>query len=52
MKEGTQFNACGNTMTTFKIKKEDLPAGTIVVEQGGVVRLAQLQEKGYSYIRP
>ncbi len=49
-----QFSACGNTITKVtkkKGKKPVLTAGVKVVP-AGVVRLMELQEKGYSYIRP
>ena len=46
------FSACGNTMHALKMTMDDLPAGTYHATQGGVVRLAQLQEAGYLYLRP
>ena len=49
---GVRFSACGNTMQVMKFKISDMPKGTTLAEQGGVVRLAQLQERGYTYIRP
>ena len=50
--DGLKFGACGNTMKKFKISMADLPQGAIHVPQGGVVRLAELQEEGYMYLRP
>lgn len=52
MSEGVQFNACGNTMRAMKLENADLPPGMVRVDQGGVVRLAQLQQEGYLYLRP
>lgn len=52
MGEGVQFNACGNTMRALKYDMDELVDGMIRVDQGGVVRLAELQEAGYMYIRP
>ena len=48
------FSACGNTMKKIEKKtghKPALVAGVTVVP-GGLVRIMELQEKGYSYIRP
>ncbi len=50
--QGLTFGACGNTMRGMKITLEQLPKGTEYLPQGGVVRLMELQEQGYSYIRP
>ena len=49
-----KFSACGNTIkkvTKKKGKKPVLTAG-VKVTPAGVVRLLELQEQGYSYIRP
>ena len=49
-----KFSACGNTIkkvTKKKGKKPVLTAGVKVVP-AGVARIMELQEKGYSYIRP
>jgi uncharacterized protein len=51
-KEGLQLNACGNTMRAQKITLDDLLPGFIKADQGGVVRLAELQSQGYVYLRP
>lgn len=48
------FSACGNTMTKVEKKtgkKVKLTEGVKVVE-AGVARIMELQEQGYSYIRP
>ena len=50
--QGVVFGACGNTMRAFNITLEQLPAKTEYLPQGGVVRLMELQEQGYVYIRP
>ena len=46
-----EFIACGNTMQTLKIKKEDLIDGVEVVT-AGIVELIERQLRGYIYIRP
>ena len=33
-------------------RREQLPEGTRRLPQGGVVRVMELQEAGYSYIKP
>jgi intracellular sulfur oxidation DsrE/DsrF family protein len=50
--QGLTFGACGNTMKGMQITLEQLPEGTKALLQGGVVRVMELQEAGYSYIRP
>jgi intracellular sulfur oxidation DsrE/DsrF family protein len=48
------FSACGNTMTNME-KAEGHPVPIIAqatVVPAGVVRLSELQEEGWSYIRP
>ncbi len=50
--EGVAFNACGNTMRAQKVETGDLLRGFVRVDQGGVVRLAELQADGYVYLRP
>ena len=51
-KVGLELNACGNTMKAQKVTLKDLLPGFIVAERGGVVRIAELQSKGYVYLRP
>lgn len=48
------FNACGNTMAKIESKKGQKPALAKGVEvvSGGVARITELQEQGYTYIRP
>ncbi len=50
--QGMTFGACGNTMKNFSITTEQLPAKSLVLPQGGVVRIMELQELGYIYLRP
>jgi len=50
--QGMTFGACGNTMRNFSITLEQLPDGSKLLPQGGVVRLMELQEAGYVYLRP
>lgn len=51
-KDGVTFVACGNTMTAQKLALTDMPAGFEIADEGGVVRIADLQAEGYLYIRP
>jgi len=51
-RDGVQFNACGNTMRFQGIETDELIPGFIRVDDGGVVRIAELQAAGYLYIRP
>ena len=50
--DGVKFNMCGNTMRAQKVKVTDLISGFSRHDEGGVVRIAELQSKGYIYIRP
>jgi hypothetical protein len=50
--DGVGFVACGNTMKAQKLDTSDMLGGFDVAEEGGVVRIADLQEQGYLYIRP
>jgi uncharacterized protein len=49
---GLQVYACINTMRAQNVTLEDLLPGFIVADKGGVVRLAELQSRGYTYLRP
>lgn len=49
---GVAYNACGNTLNSLKWQVSDLVPGFVRVDQGGVVRLAELQSQGYVYLRP
>jgi intracellular sulfur oxidation DsrE/DsrF family protein len=49
---GMQLAACGKTMKAQEITLKDLLPGFVAAEQGGVVRLAELQSQGYVYLRP
>jgi len=49
---GVQFAACGNTMKSQEVTLKDLLPGFVATEEGGVVRLAELQSQGYVYLRP
>lgn len=51
-KDGVRFVACGNTMSAQKLALTDMPSGFDIAEEGGVVRIADLQSEGYLYIRP
>jgi intracellular sulfur oxidation DsrE/DsrF family protein len=50
--QGMGFGACGNTMKAFNITLDQLPDGARHLPQGGVVRVMELQDRGYAYIRP
>ena len=50
--DDVQFNACGNTMRAQQVETNELVPGFIRVDQGGVVRIAELQQEGFLYIRP
>lgn len=48
------FSACGNTMKKMAKKKGEMPVlleGVSVVP-AGVIRIMELQEQGYAYVRP
>ena len=49
---GLQAAACINTMRAQNVTLKDLLPGFTVAEKGGVVRLAELQSQGYTYLRP
>ena len=50
--QGVVFGACGNTMKGMNLTLEQLPKGAHHLPQGGVVRLMELVEQGYVYLRP
>jgi len=49
---GVELDACGFTMKAFNYKTEDLLPDMVKREEGGTVRLANLQTEGYVYIKP
>ena len=49
---GVALGVCSNTMKGQKVTLNDLLPGFVSLEQGGVVRLAELQSQGYVYLRP
>jgi intracellular sulfur oxidation DsrE/DsrF family protein len=49
---GAQFEACGNTMNAQGVGLGDLLPDFARRDEGGVVRIAELQSQGYLYIRP
>jgi intracellular sulfur oxidation DsrE/DsrF family protein len=51
-RDGVDFVACGNTMKAKQVDIDDLLGGFSVAREGGVVRIADLQEQGYLYLRP
>lgn len=52
--QGIQFNACANTMKKIASKtgKEPKLVEGVEVVPAGVVRIMELEEQGYAYIRP
>ena len=51
-KAGVAFAACGNTMKAQNVTVADLLPGFVPADKGGVVRLVELQQQGYAYLRP
>ena len=51
-KAGLELAACGNSMKSQNVVLKDLLPGFIADERGGVVRIAELQSRGYLYLRP
>lgn len=50
--DGVALGACGNTLDAQKLSVADLLPGFVRIDEGGVVRLAQLQAEGWAYLRP
>ncbi len=50
--EGVAFNMCGNTMRILNYELDNVLPGFVRRDEGGVVRIAELQSQGYIYIRP
>lgn len=50
--EGVDLDMCGNTLKGFNLTMDDLVPGFVLVPEGGVTKIAELQSKGYVYIRP
>jgi len=50
--QGLTFGACGNTMKNFGLSLTELPDGSRPLPQGGVVRIMELEDAGYRYLRP
>lgn len=46
-----EIDACHNAMAGHQLTAADLPV-TVTVVPAGVVRLAELQEQGYAYLKP
>jgi uncharacterized protein len=51
-KAGVAFAACGNTMKAQNVTLAELLPGFVGAEKGGVVRIVELQQQGYAYLRP
>lgn len=52
VQNGLGPHACANTMHGMDISLADLLDGFQTAENGGVVKLAELQRQGYAYLRP
>ena len=52
VEKGLTPYACVNTMAWLKLTLAELAPGFQVADKGGVVKLAELQRKGFAYIRP
>ncbi|MBF0278704.1 MAG: DsrE family protein [SAR324 cluster bacterium] len=52
--QNIEFSACGNTMAKVTKKTGKKPAllNGVKVVKAGVARIMELQEEGYSYVRP
>lgn len=50
--EGVELAMCGNTLKGFGVTLDELLPGFVEVPEGGVTKIAELQSKGYVYIRP
>ncbi len=52
--EGVEFDACHQTMLKFKRKSGHLPAlvPQAAVVPAGIVRIMQLEEHGFDYVKP
>ena len=51
MAAGVRFVACGNSMASQKLGKDDMIDG-IAYAKAGYVELMRLQQQGWAYIRP
>jgi intracellular sulfur oxidation DsrE/DsrF family protein len=49
--QGVAFNVCGNSLKAMDLSLDELLPGMVEVSQG-VTRIAELQSRGYIYIRP
>ncbi|MBZ9853471.1 DsrE family protein [Mesorhizobium sp. CA13] len=52
VQQGLDPHACANTMQGMDISLADLLDGFHAADSGGVVKLAELQSRGYAYLRP
>ena len=50
--QGVHLEMCGNTMNAQSVEMDDIMEGFSRRDEGGVVRIAELQSLGYTYIRP
>ena len=52
VKGGVAFYACAHTMAAQKLALGDLVAGFAATPKGGVTMLADLQARGWAYLKP
>ena len=50
--QGVKFDACGVTMRVLELSSSDLLPDIVRRDEGGTVRIAELQSNGYIYIKP
>ncbi len=51
IKTGVEFVACGNSMRSLHLEREDLLDG-VVITKAGYVELMKRQQQGWVYLRP
>ena len=52
LQQKATVNICSFALKNKNIKKEQLFEGVTYLEDGGVAKLVELQQKGYAYIKP
>ncbi len=50
--QDVKFEMCGHTLDAYGTSVKDLVGDFTRLNQGGVVRMVELQMKGYAYLRP
>lgn len=52
LQQDASVNICSYALKNKRIDKEQLFKGVTYLEDGGVAKLVELQDKGYAYIKP